>query len=82
MTTTVDELTRRVKAIDYAKMEALAKAAGCSRSLPTKLRYGDKRNPLQSTIEPLIRFFSGVDSGEIDLEQSLEKGVMVKAPRR
>jgi hypothetical protein len=55
-------LIARLKEEGSAKWELIAKAAGVERHLPKKLVYGERPNPTIKSIEPLIRYFSDLDT--------------------
>ena len=56
-----ETLLLRLRAIPLSKLEAVALAAGVSKSLPRKLIYGERENPGVNTIQPLLDYFERID---------------------
>lgn len=67
MSSILDPLVLRLRAIPSSQWEAIAAAAGCAKTLPRKLATRDRMNPGVKTIQPLIDFFARVDRGEVSL---------------
>lgn len=67
MSTLLQPLVVRLRAIPSAKWEAIAAAAGVAKSLPRKIATGDRSNPGVQTIQPLFDYFQQVDDGLVQL---------------
>ena len=63
MVSTVHTLAARLRTIPIRRWEAIARAAGCTASLPRKVAYEPDRNFGVKTLQPLITFFEEVDAG-------------------
>lgn len=64
MSSILDPLVERLRAVPSSQWEAIAEAAGCAKTLPRKIATRDRTNPGVNTIQPLIDFFDAVDRGE------------------
>jgi hypothetical protein len=73
MSTILQPLVDRLRAIPSAKWEDVAHAAGVAKSLPRKIATGDRPNPGILTIQPLIDYFARVDAGEARLPTGCER---------
>lgn len=73
VSTILDPLVERLRAVPSSQWEAIAEAAGCAKSLPRKLATRDRTNPGVATIQPLVDFFAKVDSGEAQMPPIPEK---------
>ncbi len=69
MSTILQPLVTRLRAIPSTRWEDIAKAAGVAKSLPRKIATGDRSNPGVQTIQPLLDFFDRVDRGEAQLPE-------------
>lgn len=67
MSSLLDPLIARLRAIPSAHWEAVAEAAGCAKSLPRKLVSRDRDNPTIRTVQPLVDYFDAVDEGRAAL---------------
>lgn len=67
MSTILQPLVARLRAIPSAKWEAIAEAAGVAKTLPRKIATGDRVNPGVLTIQPLIDYFERIDAGAAQL---------------
>lgn len=67
MSTILQPLVARLRAIPSTRWEAVAEAAGVAKTLPRKLATGDRPNPGVQTIEPLLDYFRRVDDGTAQL---------------
>lgn len=67
MSTILQPLVTRLRAIPSAQWEAVAEAAGVAKTLPRKIATGDRSNPGVLTIQPLVDYFKRVDDGEVQL---------------
>jgi hypothetical protein len=67
MSTLLQPLVTRLRAIPSGKWEDVARAAGVAKSLPRKIATGDRTNPGVQTIQPLVDYFARVDRGEAQL---------------
>jgi hypothetical protein len=63
MSTILEPLVERLRAIPSSLWEDIARDAGCAKSLPRKLAARDRTNPRVLTLEPLINYFSDIDAG-------------------
>lgn len=63
MSTILQPLVTRLRAIPSARWEAIAEAAGVAKTLPRKIATGDRANPGVQTIQPLLDYFKRVDEG-------------------
>jgi hypothetical protein len=63
MVSNLNELSTRLRGIPSRRWEAIARAAGCTASLPRKVVYEPERNFGVKTLEPLFSFFNDVDCG-------------------
>lgn len=73
MSTILQPLIDRLRAIPSAKWEDVASAAGVAKSLPRKIATGDRQNPGIRTIQPLIDYFAQVDAGSAALPAGCER---------
>lgn len=64
MSTILEPLVQRLRALPSASWEAIAREAGCAKTLPRKIATRDRDNPGVQTIQPLIDYFAAVDRGE------------------
>lgn len=67
MSSILDPLIARLRAVPSETWEQIAIEAGCAKSLPRKIATRDRDNPGVQTIQPLIDYFARVDAGEIAL---------------
>lgn len=67
MSTILQPLVDRLRAIPSTRWEAVAHAAGVAKSLPRKIATGDRSNPGVQTIQPLLDYFRRVDDGSAQL---------------
>lgn len=67
MSTILQPLVARLRAIPSTKWEAVAEAAGVAKTLPRKIATGDRANPGVQTIQPLLDYFQRVDAGTAQL---------------
>jgi hypothetical protein len=67
MSTILDPLVERLRAIPSSLWEQIAQEAGCALSLPRKLAARDRDNPRVQTIQPLVDYFADVDAGRRQL---------------
>lgn len=81
MTETIMEyLQRNLRSAGSSRWEAIAAAAGVSKSLPRKVVYERKKaGPGILTVQPLIDFFRAVDRGEKSLPDAPETTGHVRA---
>lgn len=63
MSTILDPLVERLRALPASMLETVAVEAGVFPSLPRKLASRDRTNPTIETIEPLLDYFARVDAG-------------------
>lgn len=73
MSTILQPLVDRLRAIPSARWEDVARAAGVAKSLPRKLATGDRPNPGVLTIQPLADYFARVDRGEAQLPPGCDR---------
>lgn len=64
MSSILDPLVDRLRAIPSTFWEVIAQEAGVAKSLPRKLAARDRENPKVNTIQPLVDYFDAVDRGE------------------
>jgi hypothetical protein len=62
-----DYLYRRLKEVGAGRFDAIAQETGVALSFIRKFVYGSRENPRIDTIQPLLHFFSDVDSGKRSL---------------
>ena len=65
MSSILQPIVARLRAVPSTHWEAIAAAAGVAKTLPRKLATGDRMNPTVATIQPLIDYFGRVDAGEL-----------------
>lgn len=61
--------------------EAIAKEAGCAKTLPRKLASRDRSNPTVQTIQPLLDYFDAVDKGLRRLPPEVLHALATRAER-
>lgn len=66
----LDYVRRHLRAAGPPLWEQIAAEAGCAKTLPRKLAYGDRENPGVLTIQPLVDYFGAIERGERDLPQA------------
>jgi hypothetical protein len=69
MSTILQPLVDRLRAIPSTRWEDVARAAGVAKTLPRKIATGDRSNPGVQTIQPLVDYFNRVDRGEAALPE-------------
>lgn len=71
MSSILSPLITRLRVIPASHWEAIAKEAGCAKSLPRKLVSGERTNPTVQTIQPLIDYLDDVDAGRRKLPRAV-----------
>lgn len=69
MSSILAPLVARLRALPSSSWEAIAREAGCAKTLPRKIATRDRENPGVQTIQPLIDYFEAVDRGEKSLPE-------------
>jgi hypothetical protein len=64
MSSILEPLVQRLRALPSSQLEAIAREAGVAKTLPRKLASRDRTNPGVRTIQPLVDYFEAVDRGE------------------